>query len=149
MKGNDFLKLARKIVFACLFTSGARTSWIYKHKSLFQNIGEKLFFQPRNFPDQPELISIGNNVNIASGVVFVNHDIIHNMLNNKFGENKYKPFIAPIQIENNVMIGANTMIMPGVHICSDVIIAAGAVVTKDINISGVWGGGTCKIHKII
>ncbi|MBQ7538384.1 MAG: hypothetical protein IJT42_05410 [Treponema sp.] len=46
------------------------------------------------------------------------------------------------------MIGANTMIMPGVHICSDVIIGAGSIVTKDITLSGVYGGA-CKTNKVI
>ncbi len=149
MTGNDFLKLTRKLVFAMLPTSGTRTRWIYKHKNLFKHIGENLFFQPRNFPDQPELISIGNNVKIASGVVFVNHDIIHTMLNDKFKENKFKPFVAPIKIDDNVMIGANTMIMPNVHICSDVIIAAGSIISKNIDLPGVWGGIPAKHIKSI
>lgn len=44
------------------------------------------------------------------------------------------------------MIGANTLIMPNVKICDDVIIAAGSVVT-DIALSGVWGGVPAKRIK--
>ena len=62
------------------------------------------------------------------------------MLNKKYGGKEFADYIAPIKIDDNVMIGANAMIMPGVHICSDVIVAAGSVVTKDITLSGVWGG---------
>ena len=55
------------------------------------------------------------------------------MVNTKYGENIVSPYFAPIKIGNNVMIGANSMIMPNVKICDDVIIAAGSIVTKDIN----------------
>ena len=32
---------------------GGRTKYINKHKILFHHIGEKLWYQPRKFPDQP------------------------------------------------------------------------------------------------
>ena len=138
---KDFVfQTFRKLYFSFIPLAIQRTHFIYRNRKLFQGIGKDLFFQPRIFPDQPELISIGNNVKIASGVTFVNHDIIHCMLNDKFGEHNFEPYSAPIKIDDNVMIGANAMIMPGVHICSDVIVAAGSVVTKDITLSGVWGG---------
>ena len=50
--------------------------------------------QSRKIPLYPELIYIGNNVRIASGVSFITHDVVHNMLNNipgnegKFTEKK-------------------------------------------------------------
>ena len=134
------IKLYRKVIFALLPTSGARTKWLYRHKKLFHHVGKDLFFQPRKLPDDTELIAIGNNVKIASGCTFITHDIIHYVLNCRGEEQKYIPYRAPIQIGNNVMIGANTLIMPNVKICDDVIIAAGSIVTKDINLSGVWGG---------
>lgn len=146
---KESLKLFKRCYFACIFTATGRTRFIYKHKNLFQNVGKKLFWQPRKFPPQPELISLGDNVNVASGVEFVTHDIISLMLNKKYGGKEFADYIAPIKIDDNVMIGANTMIMPGVHICSDVIVAAGSIVAKDIALSGVWGGGACKAHKVI
>ena len=106
-----------------------------------------MFFQPRKFPTDPELIAIGNNVKISSGVEFINHDIIHSMINSKFKECILQPYTAPIQIDNNVMIGSKNLILPNVHICSDVIIAAGSVVTRNIIVPGVYGGVPVKYLK--
>ena len=145
--GNHIGTLFEKLFFYCIPTSGLRTQYIIKHKNKFHHIGEKLFYQPRKFPTDPELISIGNNVKISSGVEFINHDIIHSMINDKIGESIIKPYSAPIQIDDNVMIGANVLIMPNVRICSDVIIAAGSIVTKDISCSGVYGGVPAKYIK--
>lgn len=137
----------RKLYFSFIPLAIQRTNFIYRKRKLFHGIGKDLFFQPRNFPDQPELLDFGNNVKIASGVTFITHDIVSSMLNSSsFG--KFEDFYGCIKIEDNVMIGANTMILPNIHICSNVIIAAGSIVTKDINYSGVWGGA-CKTHKII
>jgi hypothetical protein len=79
--GNGLSTLFRKLYFALLPKSGMRTKYIVKHSYLFRHVGKDLFFQPRKFPSDPELIYIGNNVNVASGVSFINHDIIHVMLN--------------------------------------------------------------------
>ena len=45
-----------------------------------------------------------------------------------------------IEIHDNVFIGAKSVIMSGVSIGSNVIIAAGAVVTKDVPDGEIWGG---------
>lgn len=50
-------KTLRKCLFLCIVTGG-RTKYINNHKKLFHHVGEKLWWQPRKFPDQPELISI-------------------------------------------------------------------------------------------
>lgn len=53
-----------------------------------------------------------------------------------------------INIENDVWIGANVTILPNVkNIGNGSIVAAGAVVTRDIPPYEIWGGGTSKIHK--
>jgi len=50
-------------------------------------------------------------------------------------------------IENDVWIGARAIIMPGVHIGRGAIVAAGAVVTKDIEPYDVVGGNPAKLIK--
>ena len=45
-----------------------------------------------------------------------------------------------INVGNNVHIGFNAIIMPGVSIGNDCIIAAGAVVTKSVPAGEIWGG---------
>ena len=59
----------------------------------------------------PNLISVGNNVWIVSGVEFVIHDIVHYMLNGIGDGNKYQEKIGCIEIGNNVFIGAGVKIM--------------------------------------
>jgi len=48
--------------------------------------------------------------------------------------------IAPVTIEDRVWIGARAMVLKGVHVGHDAIIAAGAVVTKDVPPHGVVAG---------
>ena len=92
-----------------------------KHKSLFHHLGDNVKWQPRKFPADPEFISIGDNVKLAANVSFTNHDIIHEMLNDKYGANVFQKHQGCIKIGNNVMIGANTMIMPNVQIGNNVV----------------------------
>ncbi|MBQ7670173.1 MAG: sugar O-acetyltransferase [Clostridia bacterium] len=57
--------------------------------------------------------------------------------------------IAPITIGNDVWIGANCTILPGVNIGNNVVVAAGAVVTKDVPDNCVVGGVPAKKLKDI
>ena len=125
-------------------TSGGRTRYIYKHKSLFRAIGKNVCFQPRNFPADPEFIAIGNNVKIASAVTFINHDICPSVFNTEENTNRYLPFRGAIKIGNNVMIGAGVKILPNVKIGNNVIVGAGAVVTKDLPDNSVCVGVPAK-----
>lgn len=50
-------------------------------------------------------------------------------------------------IDEDVWIGANSIIMPGVHICKGAVVAAGAVVTKDIEPYTIVGGNPAKLIK--
>lgn len=107
--------------------------------------GGGIFWQPRTYPADPELISIGNNVMLASGVDFVNHDIIPALLNKKYNTKDFARSQGCISIGDNVMIGANTIILPNVRIGSNVIIGAGSIVSKDIPDNSVAAGVPCKV----
>lgn len=52
-------------------------------------------------------------------------------------------------IGDNVWIGGNTVICPGVHIGDNVVIGAGSVVTKDIPDSCIAAGNPCKVIRKI
>lgn len=82
--GNGFGTLFRKLYFMLIPTCGMRTRYIIKHRSLFRHVGKDLFFQPRKFPSDPEMIWLGDNVKVASDVVFINHDVVPAMLTCKF-----------------------------------------------------------------
>lgn len=55
---------------------------------------------------------------------------------------------SPVNIENNVWIGANCIIMPGVTIGEGSIIAAGSVVTKSVPTMCIAGGNPAKVIKM-
>lgn len=56
-------------------------------------------------------------------------------------------FSLPIRIGNDVWIGANTVVLPGVTIGNDVVIGAGSVVTHDIPDHSVAFGSPCRVIR--
>ena len=63
--------------------------------------------------------------------------------------NKGIEYAKPISVGNDVWIGGNVTVLPGVNIGSNVVIGAGSVVTKDIPSNVVAVGNPCKILKKI
>ena len=133
-----------KIKLYLIPNANKRTKLIIK-KNLFRKVGNNFFFQPRVIPDEPELISFGNNVCVASGVTFVTHDVIDKVLNNMDYNINFNYNCAPIEVGDNVFIGCNTTILPNVKIGNNVIIAAGSIVNKDIPDGSIVGGNPAKI----
>ena len=84
-------------------------------------------------------IVIGNDVNIANNVVIVDHDHIITS-EGVLGE----LISSPVVIGNRVWIGADSVITRGVTIGDGAVIAAGAVVNKDIPAHELWGGIPAK-----
>ena len=85
-----------------------------------------------------ELVTIGNNCFIGHGVMFINDTFVQG----KPAQGK-KELWKKTTIGNNVSIGSNATILP-VNICNNVVIDAGAVVTKDIETEGVYVGNPAK-----
>lgn len=85
-----------------------------------------------------ELVTIGNDCFIGHGVMFIN-DLFSNGGPAQGDQTKWKS----TSIGNNVSIGSNATILP-VSICDNVVIGAGAVVTKDIKESGIYAGNPAK-----
>ncbi len=102
-------------------------------------IGEGCRIQSHSFIC--ELVTIGNHCFIGHGVMFVN---------DLFTEGKpaggNKDLWKSTSIGNNVSIGSNATILP-ICICDNVVIGAGAVVTKDITKSGVYAGNPAKFLR--
>lgn len=90
---------------------------------------------------EPYLITIGNNCQITSGVVFLTHGGAH-VLRNEIPD--FDTF-GKISIGNNVYIGTRSLILPGVSIEDNVIVAAGSVVTKSVPSNVVIGGNPARI----
>ena len=53
----------------------------------------------------------------------------------------------PVKIGNDVWIGSNAVILQGVRLGDGCVVAAGAVVTKDIPPFSMWGGGTSQTNR--
>lgn len=108
------------------------------------------FYDPRNitigqdtivgdhcFLDGRAPLTIGSHVGIASQVLIYNdeHDINSPNYANSFG---------PVTIKDYVFIGPRVIILPNVTIGRGAVVAAGAVVTKDIPDLEIWGGVPAK-----
>ena len=81
-----------------------------------------------------ELVTIGDGCFVGHGVMFVN-DRFSDGAPAGGDTSKWEPS----RIGNNVSIGSNATLLP-VTICDDVVIGAGAVVTKDITKPGIYAG---------
>lgn len=106
-------------------------------------IGKNVFINSGcHFQDQGGIV-IGDNTLIGHNVVLatINHDL--NPANSR--KNHY----APIHIANNVWIGSNATVLPGVTIGEWAVIAASAVVAKDVPPYAVVGGVPAKVIKIV
>ena len=58
-------------------------------------------------------------------------------------------YAKPIEVGNDVWIGGNVVVLPGVTIGSNVVIGAGSIVTKDIPSNSVAVGNPCRVIKNI
>ncbi len=88
-----------------------------------------------------ELVKIGNHCFIGHGVMFIN-DLFSDGCPAGGDKTKWKH----TEIGNYVSIGSNASILP-VTICDNVVIGAGAVVTKNINMPGTYIGNPAKKIK--
>ena len=108
------------------------------------------FYQPRNieigedtivgdhcFLDGRGKLKIGNHVDIASQVLIYNSE--HNVKSNDF-----QAIVQPVEIEDYVFVGPRVTILPGVKINKGAVVAAGAIVTKDIPAGKIFGGVPAK-----
>ena len=90
-----------------------------------------------------ELVAIGEDCFIAHGVMFIND------LFEQGGPAKgRKDLWRSTTIGNRVSIGSNATILP-ISICDDVVIGAGAVVTKSIDKPGVYAGNPARLLRAL
>lgn len=101
------------------------------------------------FGTEPYLISMGDNVRITKGVRFITHDRSLWVPKNLGLVDKKADFFGKIVIGNNVNIGWDAIIMPGVQIGDNCIIAAGAIVTKNIPDNSVAVGMPAKVLESV
>lgn len=117
---------------------------ILEEKIFLQSLVINVLGMQKKIPSEPKLIMIHDNVHISADVRFITHDVLCDMFNNcqEYSSDNYLfPFYeGKIEIKDNCMIGANSIIMYNTTIGPNSIVAAGAVVTKDVPSGEIWGG---------
>jgi len=101
------------------------------------SIGHDTIVGDHCFMDGRAPLKIGNHVGIASQVLIYNdeHEINSPDYGNSFG---------PVEIGDYVFIGPRAIILPNIKIGKGAVVAAGAIVTKDIPEKEIWGGVPAK-----
>ena len=142
--------------------------------SLLGKIGDNVWIETPFFCDYGEHIYIDEGTFINVNAIFLDNNIINIGKNGLIGpgvqlltashplsagerlitsngnlKTSYKTFSKPIHIGDNVWIGGNTVVLPGITIGNNVTIGAGSVVTKNIPDNMLAFGNPCKIIRQI
>ena len=126
-------------------------------------VDESVGLFPPFYTDCGKNIHIGKNVFINMGCKFqdqggifigdgalIGHNVVLATLNHAASPKDRGSMIpAPIRIGKNVWVGANAVILPGVTIGDGAIVAAGAVVNRDVPENTVVGGVPAKVIRTI
>lgn len=127
----------RKIVFLIAGVQIGRSTTIHMGCKFFEprgvSVGEDTKVGDGCFLDGRASLKIGNHVDIASEVMIYNSE--HDLESEEFGAIE-----EPVEIGDYVFIGPRAIILPGVKIGRGAIVAAGAVVTKDVSEFKIVGG---------
>ena len=132
----------RKIIYKLAGIKIGKGSTIHMFANFFMpkniKIGDDTIIGSGAFLDGRDNLTIGNHVDIASQVMIYNseHDI---------ESETFKARHEPVQIEDYVFIGPRAIILPGVKIGRGAVVAAGAVVTKDVPEFAIVGGVPAKV----
>ena len=167
---NPQLESLRKKCKAMCFKYNSLPPWEEEAKAhiikgLFKSTGKNFVIEPNFYCDYGFNITIGENF-------YSNHNlVILDCANVTIGDNVFiapncgiytaghpidfktrnigLEYARPITIKNNVWIGANTAILPGVTIGEGCVIAAGSVVKNDIPPNVIAAGNPCAVVKKI
>jgi len=99
--------------------------------------------KPGCFIQNPWMVGVGENVHISHGV----HIYVQN---HRVGNLREMDVVKPTFIGDDCWLGANVVVLPGVHLGSGTVVAAGAVVTKNfVEGNCLIGGVPARIIKKI
>ena len=148
----------RNELFTLLLGSIGDNVWI--ETPFFCDYGENIYIDEGTFINvnaiflDNNIINIGKNGLIGPGVQLLtaSHPLSARerlIISNGNLKASYKTFSKPIHIGDNVWIGGNTVVLPGITIGNNVTIGAGSVITKDIPDNMLAFGNPCKIIRQI
>ena len=108
-------------------------------------LGKNVFINSNCYFMDGAKITVGDNVFIgpSCGFYTANHPLDYQTRNQGIEQ------ALPILIGNNVWLGGNVIVLPGVEIGDGCVIGAGSVVTKDIEANSIATGVPCKVIKKI
>lgn len=128
-----------------------------------KTIDASFFMFPPFYTDFGKNITIGKNVFVNTGCTFqdrggitigdgtqIGQNVVLCTLNHGIPpEERHITYPSPIVIGENVWIGASATIIPGVTVGDNAIIAAGAVVTKDVPANAIVAGVPAHVIRMI
>lgn len=105
-------------------------------------LGKNVTIMPRVNIDSsyPYLISIGDNCSLSNGVVIIAHDATPFKFTNGYTR------LGKVNIKDNCYFGTDVIILPGVTIGPNVLVAAGSVVNKDIPPNSCVAGNPARVY---
>lgn len=108
-------------------------------------LGKNVFINSNCYFMDGAKITVGDNVFIgpSCGFYTANHPLDYQTRNQGIEQ------ALPISIGNNVWLGGNVIVLPGVKIGDGCVIGAGSVVTKDIEVNSIATGIPCNVIKKI
>ena len=130
----------RKIIYRLcgMKISGTVHMWARFYNPANIEIGNDTIIGDHAFLDGRAKLKIGSHVDIASEVMIYNSE-------HELTAEDFTATLAPVKIEDYVFIGPRVIILPGVKIGRGAVVAAGAVVTKDVPDFAVVGGVPAQI----
>ncbi len=134
-------KLRSAYVRTCRPDGAEFASFMKMHGGLYSVGNDVAINTGANITD-PAYVRIGNNCTL-SDCTLLGHDGVVRILNNAYG--KKLDSVGKIDIRDNCFIGHGVVVMPGVTIGPNSVVAAGAVVTKDVPPGMVVGGVPGKV----
>ena len=109
------------------------------------SIGPSCYFGPDILLDLSDFISLGSHVSLSPRVTILTH--ADPGPGGYLERNFYPGMTAPVHIEDHVWVGAGALLLPGVRIGSGSVVAAGAVVTRDVPAHTVVAGVPARVIK--
>lgn len=106
-------------------------------------IGEGCFINHRVFLDNAAPITIGKNVSFGPEVVVITGSHVLGDGERRAG----RPLAAPVEINDGAWIGARATILPGVTIGSGALVAAGALVNRDVTADTLVAGVPAEVVR--
>lgn len=126
----------------------ARANWARK-QGIYGTIGDNVAIMDRKVPLYASLIRFHNNIQLASNVHLITHDVTHVIFNRvnemRGGGYSFQEHVGCIEIMDNVFIGSGTTILGNVRIGPNAIVAAGSVVNKDVPPDSIVGGVPARV----